>query len=115
MSKSLVMLTFLTGLAAPLVSPGTAFAQDCSPTLADGSLNQCPPTNGGGGRVGRRPDRLPHGDNDSRGNSGMHSTPSAHGTGGTAAFDNGAAHSAGMGHGGGAAGGAGGAGGGHGK
>jgi hypothetical protein len=106
MSRALVMLALLAGLAAPLVSPGTAFAQGCAPTLADGFLNRCPPINEGGGHVGHRPDRLPHGDNDFSGNNGIH------GTGGTLKFDNAAAHSAGMQHGGGAEGGVGG---GHGK
>ena len=111
MSKSLVMLTLLAGLAAPVVSPVIAFAQVCDPALADGSLNRCPPSNGGG-HVDHRPDRLPHGDNDLHGNNGMHGAPGTHGTGGAATFDSGGAHSSGMGHGGGAAGGAGG---GHGK
>jgi hypothetical protein len=111
MSKSIVMLTLWAGLAAPLVSPGVVFAQNCTPTLADGSLNQCPPM-GGGGHVDHRPDRLPHGGNDSHGNNGIHGTPSVHSTGGAATFNGDGAHSAGMGHGGGAGSGAGG---GHGK
>jgi hypothetical protein len=112
MSKSLLMLTLLAGLAAPFVSPGIAFAQVCDPNLADGSLNRCPPSNGGGGHVDHRPDRLPHPDNDLHGNNGMHGSPGTHSAEGSSTFNSGAAHSAGMGHGGGAAGGAGG---GHGK
>ena len=119
MSKLLVMSALLAGLVAPFVSPGIVFAQDCNPTLADGSLNRCPPMNGGG-RVDHRPDRMPHGDNGSGGNNGIHDTASVHGSGGATTFNSDGAHSAGMGHGGAAGNGAGGAagngaGGGHGK
>jgi hypothetical protein len=55
MSKSPVVLTHFAGLAASLFSPGTAFAQVCAPTLADGSLNRCCPINDGGGTLATDP------------------------------------------------------------
>ena len=104
--------TILAALAAPLIAPCSAFAQVCNPSLADGSMNRCPPMdNGGGARIDHRPDQRPYGAAGMHPGNGMPGNPGTHAAGGGTAFTSGAAHSGGMGHGGGA----GGAGGGHGK
>ncbi len=112
MSGMLSKFTILAALAAPLIAPVAAFAQVCSPTLADGSMNRCPPINdGGGARIDHRPGQMPHGADGMHPGNGMPGNPGAHGVGGGSTFTNGAARGGSMGHGGAA----GGAGGGHSK
>src|ERR1700735_4389684 len=95
-SRLLTKFTVLAVLAAPLITPGAAFAQVCNP--ADSSMNRCPPINdGGGARNDRRPDQIrPNGP----AIDGMHpgngsGNPSAHTAGGGFGGVGGGAHAAG--------------------
>lgn len=116
MPKSLAMFALLAGLAGPLVSPGTAFAQACDPAQSG-----CPVNYGGGGRVEHRADQSLPKDNGLHMSNGTQASPSVHAAGGTGgvageSYVHSTSHSAGMGHGAAAGGAAGGpAGGGHGK
>jgi hypothetical protein len=112
MSKSLAMFALLAGLAGPLVSPGTAFAQACDPAQSG-----CPINYGGGGGVEHRADQSLPKDNGLHMNNDAQASPSVHAAGGNGgvageSYVHSTSNSAGMGHGA-AAGGA--AGGGHGK
>jgi hypothetical protein len=102
MSRLLTKLTVLAALAAPLIGPGVAFAQVCSPV--DSSMNQCPPINdGGGARNDLRPDQMrPNGPDGMHPGKAMSGNPGAHATGGGFGGVGEGAHAAGGGVGGGA-------------